>query len=117
MTRDVPHGSGHWLAQRITAVALIPLGLWFVFSLATRADLSRRSWLEFMAAPWHAAALLLFLLVLLYHSHLGVQVVIDDYVHAGTRLRALRLLSGLAHIAAALLGLLAVFRIVSDASV
>lgn len=111
MRRGEPHGSGHWLAQRITAVALIPLGVWFIFSLSTRADLGRSAWLEFVAIPWHAAAVVLFLLVLLYHSYLGVQVVIEDYVQERWRERTLQALSGLIHASAAVLGALAVAKI------
>ena len=115
MNPGAPHGSGHWLAQRITAVALIPLGLWFIFSLATRVDLSRVAWLEFFAVPWHAAAAGLFLLVLFYHSYLGVRVVIEDYVHERWRERMLRLLSGILHLAGAAAGVFSVIKIATGA--
>jgi succinate dehydrogenase / fumarate reductase membrane anchor subunit len=111
VSRGAPHGSGHWIAQRITAVALVPLGLWFIFSLSTRADLGRSAWLEFVAEPWRAVLSVLLLLVLLYHSYLGVQVVIEDYVQERWRERTLQALSGLIHASAALLGVLAVAKI------
>jgi succinate dehydrogenase / fumarate reductase membrane anchor subunit len=110
-----PAGSGHWLAQRISAITLIPLGLWFIFSLSTRADLSRASWLAFVAVPWHAAILVLFLLVLLFHSYLGVRVVIEDYVHERWRERALHMLSRVLHVAAGAFGVFAVIRIAAGA--
>ncbi|HZF15619.1 MAG TPA: succinate dehydrogenase, hydrophobic membrane anchor protein [Steroidobacteraceae bacterium] len=112
MSNQRPSGSGHWIAQRVSAVALIPLGLWFIWSLSTRADLSRPAWLAFIAAPWHAALIVAFLLVALMHSYLGVQVVIEDYVHTRVRERALHGLSTALHFIAALAGAWAVIRIV-----
>ncbi len=83
MTTSHPHGTGHWLLQRLSAVLLLPLGLWLGYVLVTRVDLSRAAWLAFVAAPWHAGALIVFLLALLLHSELGVQVIIEDYVSQG----------------------------------
>jgi succinate dehydrogenase / fumarate reductase membrane anchor subunit len=111
MNNSRPSGSGHWLTQRATAVALIPLGLWFMVSLATRADLSRSAWLGFVAAPWHAVLTVLFLLTLLLHSYLGIQVVIEDYVHTRWRERALHIMSGALHLAAAAAGSFAVIQV------
>jgi succinate dehydrogenase / fumarate reductase membrane anchor subunit len=116
VTSSRPSGSGHWLAQRITAVALIPLGLWFMFSLATRTDLGRAAWLEFVATPWRAVLIALFLLTLLLHSYLGVQVVIEDYVHTRWRERGLHVLSGALHLAAAAAGVFAVIQVATGAS-
>ena len=75
-------GSDHYWAQRITAVALIPLVLWLVVSLitVTSGDLaSVKSWL---GSPFNATLLLLTLITGLWHGQLGMQVVIEDYVHA-----------------------------------
>ncbi len=74
-------GTGHWLAQRITAVALIPLSLWFVMSVMIymRADYATVSiWLH---SPVVSVLLVLLLATLYYHAFLGLQVVIEDYVH------------------------------------
>jgi succinate dehydrogenase / fumarate reductase membrane anchor subunit len=107
-----PSGSVHWLVQRLTAVALIPLGLWAVYALLTRTDFSRRAWLDFIALPWHAVLTALLLLTMLWHSHLGVQVIIEDYVHTPVRERALRIISGAVHLAAAVAGLFTLWQIV-----
>ena len=74
-------GSGHWWWQRLTALALVPLTLWFTFSMATLtsecfADV--RIWME---SPVTSTLLIAFVVSLFYHAQLGVQVVIEDYVH------------------------------------
>ena len=74
-------GTGHWLAQRFTAVALIPLTLWFVISVMIymRADyVTVLSWLH---SPVVAVLLVLLVATLYYHAYLGLQTVIEDYVH------------------------------------
>jgi len=74
-------GSSHWWWQRLTALALVPLTLWFIFSLSTLtgecvADI--RGWME---SPLTATLLIAFVVSLFYHAQLGVQVVVEDYVH------------------------------------
>ncbi len=74
-------GTGHWWAQRATALVLIPLGLWFAVAALqiTHADyVDVVTWLH---EPQTAILLSLFLTALFYHAWLGVQVVIEDYVH------------------------------------
>lgn len=83
-------GVGHWWAQRVSAVALVPLSLWFVVSLATRAGGGYEAALAWIGSPTTAVALVLYLGTLFYHSQLGLQVVIEDYVHSeGIKLIAL----------------------------
>jgi succinate dehydrogenase / fumarate reductase membrane anchor subunit len=77
------HGVSHWWWQRVTAVALIPLSLWFVYSLMTAIQLSNAIRVsEWFASPVNAIAMVLFIAAVFYHAKLGVQVVIEDYVHA-----------------------------------
>ena len=74
-------GTGHWWAQRITAVVLVPLGLWFAISLLgmPNADYSAvRFWL---AEPLNSILMILLIVSVLHHSQLGIQVVVEDYVH------------------------------------
>ena len=74
-------GTGHWWAQRVTAVALVPLTLWFVISLLTLPGLDYetvRTWLGFPLTGFLAALLIA---VLSYHSYLGTIVIVEDYVH------------------------------------
>jgi succinate dehydrogenase / fumarate reductase membrane anchor subunit len=83
-------GTGHWWAQRVSAVALIPLTLWFLFSLLSLPSLDYltvRTWLSF---PMSGFLAVLLVAVLAYHSYLGTTVVIEDYVHsAGMKLLCL----------------------------
>ena len=85
-------GVGHWWAQRLTAVALVPLGLWVVFAFASLGDFSYKLVVIFIQAPMNSALLILPLLMLSYHPKLGVQVVIEDYVH-DTVLKSIILIS------------------------
>ena len=104
-------GTHHHVVQRVSAIALIPLTLWFVFSLARlpSADFDAVTW--WAHAPSVAVALVLFIGCALYHSQLGVQVVIEDYIATeGTKMIAL-LLSKFVHIVAAVAGLFAVLKI------
>ena len=75
-------GTGHFWHQRMTAVALVPLGLWFAFVVLGLVGASEASVLAFLAAPWNAILMAALVIVMLYHMMLGLQVVIDDYVHA-----------------------------------
>src|SRR5688572_28018219 len=79
-----------FLAERISAAALIPLTLWFVFSVAQLPAASYTAVRHWVQAPSVAVALVLFIATLFYHSSLGVKVVIEDYVAGeGKKLAAL----------------------------
>ena len=75
-------GVEHWWAQRVSAVALIPLGLWFAASLVALAGADRAAVLAWLHAPVQAILAILLLIAVFYHAALGLQVVIEDYVHA-----------------------------------
>jgi succinate dehydrogenase / fumarate reductase membrane anchor subunit len=75
-------GTGHFWHQRMTAVALVLLGGWFAFVVLGLVGASEASVLAFLAAPWNAILMAALVIILLYHMMLGLQVVIDDYVHA-----------------------------------
>jgi succinate dehydrogenase / fumarate reductase membrane anchor subunit len=73
-------GTHQWLAQRLTAIALVPLSLWFIYSLVcmtTRDYMAAIGWLQ---SPITSTLLVLFVFSLFYHAQLGMQVVIEDYV-------------------------------------
>jgi succinate dehydrogenase / fumarate reductase membrane anchor subunit len=75
-------GVEHWGAQRLTAVALAPLSLWLGFSLAGLAGADHASIVGWMRKPHVSVALLLLVPIVFYHAQLGLQVVIEDYVHS-----------------------------------
>jgi succinate dehydrogenase / fumarate reductase, membrane anchor subunit len=74
-------GTGHWWAQRVTAVALIPLTLWFFFSLLLLPALDYATVKAWLGLPMSSFLALLTVAVLCYHSYLGTTVVVEDYVH------------------------------------
>jgi len=74
-------GTGHWWAQRLTAVGLVPLTLWFIFSVIGMPHGNYEIVTAWIAEPINAIGLILLVMTLVYHSDLGLQVVIEDYVH------------------------------------
>lgn len=104
-------GVGHWWTQRVTSVALVLLGLWFVFALVRMPDLSYATVTAWMARPFSAVLLSLLVGTTVYHSLLGVQVVVEDYVaHHSTKIVTMLLLQFI-HIVLAALGIFSVLRI------
>ncbi len=75
------HGFGHWWMQRMSAVLLIPCGLYVLFSLAGLPNLDASSVTAWLGSPVNAGVTLLFVLAGSYHGTLGIQVVLEDYVH------------------------------------
>jgi succinate dehydrogenase / fumarate reductase membrane anchor subunit len=86
-------GTGHWWAQRVTAVALIPLTLWFFFSLVMLPGFDYVTVKTWLNQPLSSFLAVLAVAVLTYHSYLGTTVVVEDYVHApGIKVASLLLL-------------------------
>ncbi len=101
----------HWWLQRVTAVALLPLGLWFAYELLTLPGFEYAAVAAWVREPITSIMLLLLVVAVGYHSALGVQVVIEDYV-PGTGLRAATLMaSTLAHVALTIAAMFAVLKI------
>ena len=74
-------GTGHWWAQRLTALALIPLSVWFVASVIAMAGADYAAMQAWVASPVVAGLLILLIVATFYHAYLGLQVVVEDYVH------------------------------------
>lgn len=104
-------GVGHWWMQRVSAVALVALGLWFASSLLRLGDFSHAVVLAWIAMPLNAVLLSLLIGTAVYHSQLGVQVVVEDYVTGhGLKIVTMLLLT-FVHIVLAALGIFSVLRI------
>ena len=104
-------GTSHWWGQRISGAALVLLGLWFAVSLATLPSLGYVEVVAFVSELPNPALLTLLCVTMAYHSHLGVQVVIEDYVHGhGLKLASL-VLSRFAHVFFAVVGVFAILKI------
>lgn len=74
-------GVEHWWQQRLTALALIPLGIWFVVVAVSLVGADHAAASRWVAQPLNKALLIAFFAAALHHAQLGVQVVIEDYVH------------------------------------
>ena len=104
-------GVEHWWRQRLTAVALLVLGPWLAVSLAALDGFGHATVAAWMGRPVPAILLLLTVITLAYHSVLGVQVVIEDYVHGrGAKIGAL-VLNTFIHIGMAAAGVFAIFKV------
>ncbi|MCX7279971.1 MAG: succinate dehydrogenase, hydrophobic membrane anchor protein [Alphaproteobacteria bacterium] len=80
-------GTGHFWHERVTSVALIPLTLWFGYVMLGLAGTSEVTALQFLAHPWNAILMGAFVAFSLWHAYLGLQVVVDDYIHTpGTKI-------------------------------
>ncbi|GJM10972.1 MAG: succinate dehydrogenase membrane anchor subunit [Lysobacteraceae bacterium] len=96
-------GAHHWWMQRVTAVALIPLALWFVWSLMSLLGADQATVQAWISQPLNAAMLMALVIAMFYHAQLGLQVVIEDYVHTGWLEISLQILVKFAAIIGALI--------------
>ncbi|RDD61143.1 succinate dehydrogenase, hydrophobic membrane anchor protein [Ferruginivarius sediminum] len=74
-------GTAHWWAQRLSALALIPLTVWFVASVIAMAGADHAAMTAWVSSPVVAGLLVLLVVATFYHGYLGLQVVVEDYVH------------------------------------
>ena len=86
LARARGHGSAksgvhHWYVQRASALLLLVLVAWFLYSIFGLAGADHAAAAAFLSAPFNAALMLVLLVTLFYHAMLGLQVVIEDYVH------------------------------------
>ena len=81
-------GVQHWLAERLSAVALVPLSLWFVASIIAHVGADYAAFIRWLRMPLATSFMILLLFALFHHSALGLQVVIEDYVHSNAKFAA-----------------------------
>jgi len=105
-------GVGHWWLQRVTAVALVPLTLWFLVSLfVVLLTPNVVVVAEWFASPLHALLMVLLFIAAFFHAKLGVQVVIEDYVHGPMAKYTLLLANVFICFTCAAIGILAVLKL------
>ncbi len=82
-------GVRDWWVERVTAVALVPLCLWFVASIVAHSGSDYAAFVAWIRSPLATSCMVLLLVALFHHSALGLQVVIEDYVHSDVRFAAI----------------------------
>ncbi len=104
-------GAHHWRAQRMGALALIPLTIWFLSALVCLPDYGFDTVHAWAATPWRAVLIGLLVFCIAWHSQLGVQVVIEDYVHGKLAKPLALVLSTSAHVLLGAAGVFAALRV------
>jgi succinate dehydrogenase / fumarate reductase membrane anchor subunit len=104
-------GVEHWWALRVTSIALVPLIFWFVVSVIRLTGSEHGDLVDWVSQPITAVLLVLLLIATFYHSALGLQVVIEDYLDNEAARLGLIIAMRLAHVLLAALGIFAVLRI------
>ncbi len=104
-------GTRHFLAQRLTAVALVPLLGWLVWSVVSLTGASHAEFTAWVARPLNAVFLVVALVALFWHSMLGLQVVVEDYLHHAPTKRATLIILTFAHLGLGVAAVYAVLRI------
>ena len=103
-------GTHHFWLQRLTAIALVPLTVWFALTVASLATVDLPAVVTWMKSPLSALLMLSFLLAGFWHMKLGLQVVIEDYVHSEWRKVTCLILNNLISMFLALAATLAVLK-------
>ena len=104
-------GVRHWWAQRLSAIALVLLSIWFVISILALPAHDYATVSSWMGQGWTAVLLILFVLTAAWHSQLGVRVVVEDYVH-GSGMKSLTLaLVTFFHVVVAVVGVFAILKV------
>jgi succinate dehydrogenase / fumarate reductase membrane anchor subunit len=74
-------GVPHWWAQRLTAIALVPLSLWFILSVLHLLGAPHDAVVDWFSGPWTIVLMIALVVATFHHLQLGLQVVIEDYIH------------------------------------
>lgn len=105
-------GIGHWWMQRVTSLFLIPLIVWATMMIVSLGDYDHYHFSSWIAEPLNAILMILLLVTVCYHAALGLQVVVEDYVHKV----ALKLISIVAiYLSLLILAVVGVFAVVEIA--
>jgi succinate dehydrogenase / fumarate reductase membrane anchor subunit len=105
------HGGEHWITERVTSIALLLLGTWFIVSLLLLPKLDQRTLIEWLHAPSGAIPMALLIIVGFRHALDGMKVFIDDYIHEPGRNFVINILLLFFAVAGAAIALFALARI------
>jgi succinate dehydrogenase / fumarate reductase, membrane anchor subunit len=111
------HGVGHWLSERLTSMALIPLTLWALWSGLVLARAGYEGAVAWLAGPVNAVLLVLLLAVGFLHMHAGLRVVVEDYFHTKLNKGALLLLNLFVCVLGAALAIFSVLKVAFGAGI
>ena len=75
-------GVGHWWMQRLTGIALLPLTLWFIYSAIQLSGASHAEFSTWVGTHGNPILLILLIIAMFHHGQLGLQVVVEDYIHS-----------------------------------
>jgi len=106
------HGAGHWLSERVTAIALVPLVVWAVYGVLRLSAGDYGFAVHWIQDPLNATLTVLTLVISFWHMHAGLRVVVEDYIHKALSKSVLLLLN---LFVCGLAGALAVFSILKVA--
>jgi succinate dehydrogenase / fumarate reductase membrane anchor subunit len=104
-------GVHHWIVQRVTSLGLAPLVVWLLWQLLSLPDVGYVTVTSWIAHSWNAVLLSLIVLLASWHAWLGIQIVVEDYVHGFLSKTSVLLLSTFVHALIAASGIYAVLRI------
>lgn len=104
-------GVAHWWSQRFSAILLIGLTVWLALAISSVAGASHAEVSSWLGNPFNAAMAILFVVTAIYHSKLGLQVVIEDYVHQRAAEVALQLFVKVSAIVGGLLAVMAILKV------
>jgi succinate dehydrogenase / fumarate reductase membrane anchor subunit len=82
------HGVQHWWMQRVSAIAPLPLTVWFIAAIIAQTEADYAAFVAWLRSPITDILMVMLLIAMFYHAALGLQVVIEDYVHSGTKFAA-----------------------------
>ena len=105
------NGTHHWWIQRLTAIALVPLTIWFVISIVQLAGADHATVRSWLAKPYSMVMLILTMVMTFHHGQLGLQVVIEDYIHVEWQKITAIIVVKFAAIVLGLTGIIAVLRV------
>ncbi len=103
-------GVEHWWRERVTAIALVPLTLWFIACMIAHGGNDYIAFVAWLRTPFSMLMMALLLTAMFHHTALGLQVIIEDYVHSAAKIPALIILR-LSCFALAAAGIIAIMRI------